>query len=117
MSKEFLYQSICCKSALNKINSFLPYHYDLNIYRGCEHHCVYCFAKYSHRYLEDDNFFDHIYIKENIVEELAKKLSSKSWKRDVINLGGVTDSYQPIEKEKQLMPKILKLLTKSRTCF
>ncbi len=115
MSDKFSYQTMTCKSALNKINSFLPYHYDLNIYRGCEHHCVYCFAKYSHRYLEDNNFFDHIYIKENIVEELEKKLSSKNWKRDVINLGGITDSYQPIEKDRKLMPKILKLLIKYKT--
>ncbi len=115
MSDKFSYQTITCKSALNKINSFLPYHYDLNIYRGCEHHCVYCFAKYSHRYLEDNQFFNHIYIKENIVEELEKKLSSKSWKRDVINLGGITDSYQPIEKEMKLMPEILKLLIKYKT--
>lgn len=115
MNDKFNYQMITCKSALNKINSFLPYHYDLNIYRGCEHHCVYCFAKYSHRYLEDDNFFNHIYIKENIVEELEKKLSSKTWKRDVINLGGITDSYQPIEKEMKLMPEILKLLIKYKT--
>ena len=45
MSDKFSYQTITCKSALNKIDSFLPYHYDLNIYRGCEHHCVYCFAR------------------------------------------------------------------------
>lgn len=115
MKDKFNYQMITCKSALNKINSFLPYHYDLNIYRGCEHHCIYCFAKYSHRYLEDDNFFNHIYIKENIVEELEKKLSSITWKRDVINLGGITDSYQPIEKEMKLMPEILKLLIKYKT--
>lgn len=115
MDDKFSYQTITCKSALNKINSFLPYHYDLNIYRGCEHCCVYCFAKYSHKYLEDNHFFNHIYIKENIVEELEKKLSSKSWKRDVINLGGITDSYQPIEKEKKLMPKILRLLIKYKT--
>lgn len=115
MNDNFTYQMITCKSALNKIDSFLPYHYDLNIYRGCKHHCVYCFAKYSHRYLEDNNFFHHIYIKENIVEELEKKLSSKNWKREVINLGGITDSYQPIEKEMKLMPKILKLLIKYKT--
>lgn len=115
MNNNFHYQMISCKSALNKINSFLPYHYDLNIYRGCEHCCVYCFAKYSHRYLDDDNFFNHIYIKKNIIEELEKKLSSKNWKQDVINLGGITDSYQPIEKEMKLMPEILKLLIKYKT--
>ncbi len=109
------YQPVTCKSALNKINSFLPYHWDLNIYRGCMHQCAYCFAQYSHKYLNDGDFFHHIYIKENIVEELEKKLNSKNWKREVINLGGITDSYQPIEKKVQMMPKILKLLIKYKT--
>ena len=61
------YQHIQAKSALNKLNSrYLPYDYDLNIYRGCSHHCQYCYALYSHRYLENQEFFDQIYIKENI---------------------------------------------------
>lgn len=115
MKQEFTYQKIECKIALNKINSFLPYHYDLNIYRGCEHHCIYCFARYSHQYLEDSDFFHHIYIRQNIVEILERKLSSKSWKREVINLGGITDSYQPIEKKTKIMPQILKLLIKYKT--
>lgn len=115
MKQNFTYQKIVCKSALNKIDSFLPYHYDLNVYRGCEHNCMYCFAQYSHRYLEDKDFFHHIYIKENIKEVLEQKLSSKAWKREVINLGGVTDSYQPAEKEFQIMPEVLKLLIKYKT--
>lgn len=115
MKQKFTYKKIECKTALNKINSFLPYHYDLNIYRGCEHHCIYCFARYTHYYLEDSDFFHHIYIKQNIIEALEKKLSNKNWKREVINLGGVTDSYQPIEKEAQIMPQILKLLIKYKT--
>ena len=115
MNNEYKYQEITCKSALNRIDSFLPYHYDLNIYRGCEHTCDYCFARYSHQYLEDSDFFHHIYVKENIVGELEKKLSSKTWKRDVINLGGITDSYQPVEAIYKIMQQILKLLIKYKT--
>ena len=45
------YIEINCKSACNKIvSSFLPYHYDLNVYRGCFHKCVYCFAQYSPKF-------------------------------------------------------------------
>lgn len=88
----------------------LPYHWDLNIYRGCEHNCEYCFAMYTHQYIEDTDFFHHIYVKKNIVEQLEKKLSSPSWKKEIINLGGVTDNYQPAEKSFQLMPEILKLM-------
>ena len=107
------YQHIQAKSALNKLNSrYLPYDYDLNIYRGCSHHCQYCYALYSHRYLENQEFFDQIYIKENILEALERDLSKKSWHRQAINLGGVTDSYQSIEATEKLMPGILKLLIK-----
>ena len=76
------------------------------------HKCEYCFAQYSHKYMNSTNFFDEIYVKKNIVEVLEKQLVSKRGKREVINLGGVTDNYQPIEKEYKLMPHILKLLIK-----
>ena len=116
MKKQQSYQKILCKSALNPIHSaFLPYHWDLNVYRGCEHQCTYCFAQYSHRYLEDSDFFHHIYVKENIVEQLEQKLKSPRWRHEVINLGGVTDSYQPAEAEYKIMPEILKLLIRYKT--
>jgi len=111
-----MYKKITCKSALNKLNSnYLPYNWDLNVYRGCSHHCQYCYALYSHNYLNMGDFFGDILIKENIVEALEAQLKKKSWKREVINLGGVTDSYQAIEKKAQLLPEILKLLIKYRT--
>ncbi len=103
------------KSALNKLKRKVPYGWDLNIYRGCEHGCKYCYAIYSHDYLSDGNFFDNVYYKKNVLEELEKELSSPTWKREVVNLGGVTDSYQPIEKELKLMPEILKLMIKYKT--
>lgn len=111
-----MYKSITCKSALNRLNSnYLPFRWDLNVYRGCAHRCKYCYALYSHEYLQGGDFFRNIYIKENIVEALEKKLRSPYWKREYINLGGVTDSYQPIEKQKQFMPEVLRLLIRYRT--
>lgn len=105
-----------CKTACNKIaGGRLPYKWDLNIYRGCSHHCRYCFAMYSHIYLGDAAYFKHIYVKTNIVERLEEMLSRPSWKREVINLGGVTDSYQPVEAERRIMPEILKLLIRYKT--
>lgn len=105
-----------CKTACNQIaGGRLPYQYDLNIYRGCGHQCRYCFALYTHAYLNDPAYYEHIYVKTNIVERLEELLSRKSWKRDVINLGGITDSYQPIEAEYQIMPEILKLLIRYKT--
>lgn len=103
------------QQACNKLKRKIPYQWDLNIYRGCQHGCVYCYAMYTHDHLHSSDFFQDIYVKKNIVELLEKQLSSSLWKRDIINIGGVTDSYQPIEEKYQLMPQILKLLIKYRT--
>ncbi|MGM9987877.1 MAG: SPL family radical SAM protein [Bacillaceae bacterium] len=109
------YEPISCQKALNKLKRKIPYRWDLNIYRGCEHACTYCYAMYSHYYLGSDNYFGNVYIKTNVVEQLEKELRSPTWKREVINIGGVTDSYQPAEAKYQLMPEVLKLLIKYRT--
>ena len=106
---------IIAKTALNKItNDYLPYKWDLNIYRGCIHSCHYCYALYSHKYLESDQFFDDIYVKTNIAELLEQKLRSRYWQKSLINLGGVTDSYQPAEADYKIMPEILKVMIKYR---
>lgn len=109
------YKETTCKTALNKLKRKIPYGWDLNVYRGCLHTCKYCYAIYSHDYLNDDDYFGSVHVKTNIVEVLESELKSKSWKREVINLGGVTDSYQPCEAEYKLMPEILKLLIKYKT--
>jgi len=106
------YQELEVKSALNKIKGHFPYKWDLNIYRGCQHGCIYCYAIYSHKYLNDTNYFQTIYYKKNILKCLENELSSPKWKHELINIGGVCDSYQPIEEKLQIMPEILKLMIK-----
>ena len=121
------YRKITCKSACTKTKRIMPYKWDLNIYRGCEHRCKYCYALYSHKYLEsnyegivngneaDSNkFFNNIYIKTNIAEELDKQLSKPSWKNEMIAIGTVTDSYQPIERKYELMREVLEVLIKHK---
>ena len=124
------YLPISCKTALHSVRGRFPYDLDLNIYRGCENGCRYCFAIYSHKYMKEsaevpagsahisetlsDNYYDHIYVKTNIVERLEKELSRPNRKREVINIGGVCDSYQAAEKEFQLMPEILRLMIKHK---
>lgn len=111
-------KEIIASSALNRLKRKIPYGWDLNIYRGCSHGCRYCYALYSHGYMQEngeDEFFTDIYVKKNIVELLEKELRAESWKREVINLGGVTDSYQPAEAKHKLMPEILRLLIKYKT--
>ncbi len=129
-----MFEEIRVTKALNKIKETsriaLPYSWDLNIYRGCEHGCHYCYAMYSHRYLEHENrspfsgtkssgeedctFFQRIFVKTNIAEALEKQLGAKSWKKEVINIGGVCDSYQPAEAKYGLMRKILALMIEYR---
>lgn len=109
-----VFREIRCSSACHRVNGRLPFHYDLNIYRGCEHRCQYCYAIYSHQYLHSGQYFDEIFVKTNVAEQLERQLRSPSWKGEVINLGGVTDSYQPAEKQYQLMPRLLRLLIRYR---
>ncbi|UCE43356.1 MAG: radical SAM protein [Candidatus Aminicenantes bacterium] len=105
-----VYKEITIKNALKKLRRKHPYSWDLNIYRGCGHRCNYCYAQYSHRFLKSSNFFDDIFVKFNIADVLAKELQSEHWKGDIVNIGGVTDSYQPAEKTYRLMPDILKIM-------
>ncbi|MEW8994319.1 radical SAM protein [Clostridium sp.] len=109
------YKEITCDIACNKLKRKVPFAWDLNIFRGCEHGCKYCYAIYSHQYLDSDKYFEDIYVKTNVVEQLEKQLSSPSWKREVVNIGGVTDSYQPAEANYKLMPDILRLMIKYKT--
>lgn len=113
--QKYDFKEIQCVSACNKVHGRFPYNWDLNVYRGCEHGCKYCFALYTHKYMDSKNFFNEIYVKTNIVEQLEKLLHSKTWKREIINLGGVTDNYQPAEEKYKIMPEILKLLIKYKT--
>ncbi len=109
------FKEITCEIACNKLKRKIPFAWDLNIYRGCEHGCKYCYAMYSHEYLDSDKYFEEIYVKTNVVEQLEKQISSPSWKREVVNIGGVTDSYQPAEANYELMPNILRLMIKYET--
>ncbi|MCM1991611.1 SPL family radical SAM protein [Oceanirhabdus seepicola] len=109
------YKEEMCKGALTKLKRKIPYGWDLNIYRGCQHGCKYCYAIYSHKYLGSIDFFRDIHIKTNIVDELEKELRKNTWKKEIINIGGVTDSYQPAEAKYKIMPEVLKLLIKYKT--
>lgn len=109
------YSEMACEAALNKLKRRIPYGWDLNIYRGCEHGCKYCYAIYSHKHLDSGDYFGDIYVKTNVAEQLEKQLGSPNWKREVVNIGGVTDSYQPAEEKYKLMPEILKLMIKYKT--
>jgi DNA repair photolyase len=89
----------------------------LNPYRGCEHGCVYCFARPTHEYLGFSaglDFESRIMVKENAPELLRKELSSPKWKPQVLVMSGVTDCYQPIERKLQITRRCLAVLAEFR---
>lgn len=108
-------RDITCKSACRPLKRRYPYPWDLNPYRGCAHGCQYCFALYTHQYLESDRFFDEIHVKTNILDVLERQLSRADWPREVVAIGSVTDCYQPLESRYRLMPDILRLFIRYRT--
>jgi len=89
----------------------------VNPYRGCEHGCIYCFARPTHEYLGFSaglDFETRIMVKENAPQLLRKELASPKWKPQVIALSGVTDCYQPIERKLQLTHRCLEVLAEFR---
>src|SRR5688572_3486209 len=102
------------KKIVNKIDSpDLGLGYSLNPYQGCEHGCVYCYARNTHEYWGYGaglDFESKIIIKENAPQVLAKQLESLKWQPKPIMLAGNTDCYQPIEAKKQITRKILEVL-------
>src|SRR5207244_168919 len=74
----------------------------LNPYRGCEHVCIYCYARPTHEYLGFSaglDFESRIMVKENAPELLRRELASPKWRPQVLAFSGVTDCYQPVERK------------------
>ena len=85
----------------------------LNPYRGCEHGCIYCYARPTHEYLGFSaglDFESKIMVKEDAPELLRKELSSPKWEPQVIVMSGVTDCYQPVERKLKLTRRCLEVL-------
>lgn len=94
-------------------------HFDrsVNPYRGCEHGCIYCFARPSHAYLGLSpglDFETRLIVRPDTPSLLRKELRVKSYKPRVIAIGTNTDPYQPIEKEHLIMRKMLRVLSDFR---
>lgn len=104
------------KTIINKVESEdLPFEYSMNPYQGCEHGCIYCYARPTHEYWGYSaglDFERKILVKKNVVELLEKHFSSKSWKPAPIMLSGNTDCYQPVEREMELTRRILQVCLK-----
>ncbi len=88
----------------------------INPYRGCEHGCVYCFARPTHAYLGLSpglDFESKLLVKPEAAELLEKELAAPNYEPRVIAIGTNTDPYQPIERKYQVMRRILEVLDKA----
>ncbi|MBA2744327.1 MAG: PA0069 family radical SAM protein [Chthoniobacterales bacterium] len=89
----------------------------VNPYRGCEHGCVYCFARPTHEYLGFSaglDFESRIMVKQDAPQLLEAELSSPKWKPQTIVMSGVTDCYQPVERRLKLTRRCLQVLARFR---
>lgn len=98
----------------------VPFKQSINPYRGCEHGCVYCFARPTHAYLDLSpglDFETRLSYKANAAELLEQELRKPSYHCEPIALGTNTDPYQPIEKQYRITRSILQVLQRYRHPF
>lgn len=91
----------------------IPFRVSLNPYRGCEHGCIYCFARPTHSYLGLSpglDFESRIYAKVNAAQLLERELAKKNYVPEPIALGVNTDAYQPAERELRITRRVIEVL-------
>ncbi len=113
---QVVYEHAQVKKMLHYVNvCFLPFRWGTNSYRGCEHNCVYCNARYTHEYLglSTGEFANRIVIKDNAAEVLDREFSKKTWNTKLtVNLATVTDPYQPAENRFRITRELLNVFLK-----
>ncbi|MEP1151361.1 MAG: PA0069 family radical SAM protein [Balneola sp.] len=95
----------------------IPFNAGINVYRGCEHGCIYCYARPFHEYLGFSvglDFETKIMVKYEAADLLKKKFQSPKWKPQVVAMSGVTDCYQPIERKLLITRKCLEVFAEFR---
>lgn len=106
------------RKIINPVNSpDLGMAYSMNPYQGCEHGCIYCYARNTHEYYGFSaglDFETRLIAKSNAASVLEKQLSDPSWKVSPIMLSGNTDCYQPLERRMGLTRKMLAVLARFR---
>lgn len=91
----------------------VPFEWAINPYRGCEHGCIYCYARPTHSYLNLSpglDFETQLFAKTHAADLLRKALRRRSYRPSPINLGSATDVYQPIERQWRLTRQLLEVL-------
>ena len=98
----------------------LPFDRSINPYRGCEHGCIYCYARPNHAYVDlspGQDFESEIFCKENAAEVLRESLRKPGYQCLPVVLGTATDPYQPAERERRLTREMLQVLADSQHPF
>ncbi|MCX8006336.1 MAG: radical SAM protein, partial [Burkholderiaceae bacterium] len=91
----------------------IPFNLSINPYRGCEHGCVYCYARPLHATLGLSpglDFETRLYAKVNAAAVLRQELAARGYRCEPINLGSVTDAYQPCERQWRITRQIVEVL-------
>lgn len=94
----------------------IPFDRSVNPYRGCEHGCIYCYARPTHSYLNLSpglDFETRLVAKRNAAELLRRELAAPAYRPGLIALGTATDAYQPIERELRLTRAVLEVLAET----
>jgi DNA repair photolyase len=100
------------KSVINAVTG-MPFKWSINPYRGCYHQCRFCYARRTHTYLEEDGvkgWGSKIYVKVNAAAVVRTELAKRSWKREPVAIGTVTDPYQPLEGSYRITRGILEAM-------
>ncbi len=111
MGSAVIFEEIECKTIINKANApGMLFRWSINPYRGCQHACIYCFARNTHEYLGYDSgrdFETRIVVKMNAAQVLREQLKRSSWKREFIVLGTACDPYQQAELKYEITRQML----------
>lgn len=106
------------KTMVNKVKCpDIPLDFSINPYQGCEHGCIYCYARNTHPYWGYSaglDFESKILVKKDAAKLLEMKIKHPNWKAAPIMLSGNTDCYQPIEKKLEITRSLLEVLWKYR---
>ncbi|MCA9307610.1 MAG: hypothetical protein KDA16_13855, partial [Phycisphaerales bacterium] len=106
------------KTMINRVESAdIPFGWSINAYRGCEHGCVYCYARPTHETFGLScgiDFETKIFAKMDAVAILRRELGRPGWKGEPIMMSGITDPYQPVEKSLGITRGILELFAACR---
>jgi len=95
----------------------IPFDRSVNPYRGCEHGCIYCYARPSHAWLDLSpglDFESRLFVRHDLARQLYEEFSHASYHAAPLALGTVTDAYQPIEREFRITRQVLEVLAETR---